>query len=32
MNPQTRSRIFIPATSPPRFSASSTLKNGVKEG
>lgn len=30
VNPQTRSKIHIPATKTPGFSASSTLKNAVK--
>lgn len=32
VNPQTRAKITIPATKTPGFSASSTLKERVKEG
>ena len=31
VNPQTRTKIQIPATKTPGFSASSTLKNAVKD-
>ncbi len=31
VNPQTREKIHIPATKTPGFSASSTLKDAVKE-
>jgi DNA-binding protein HU-beta len=31
VNPQTRERMIIPATRTPGFSASSTLKDAVKE-
>jgi DNA-binding protein HU-beta len=31
VHPQTRSKILIPATRVPGFSASSTLKNAVKD-
>ncbi|NWG18825.1 MAG: HU family DNA-binding protein [Chloroflexi bacterium] len=31
VNPQTREKIHIPATQTPGFSASSTLKNAVKD-
>ena len=32
VNPQTRAKIIIPATKTPGFSASSTLKDALKEG